>query len=64
MAECECTGHNTGIAYVTCVKCDTKNSPLADYDLAEDDEGEEEVLTEQDINSDDFEDEIDAQFDE
>lgn len=38
---CECTGHNTGIAFITCTKCEPQFSP-DDY-ADEDDMGEKNV---------------------
>lgn len=35
---CECTGHNTGIAYIMCTKCESQNASEEDY--ADEDEFE------------------------
>lgn len=34
---CECTGHNTGIAYMTCAGCELPNAWNLDYDFNEND---------------------------
>lgn len=48
--ECECTGHNSGVAYMSCTNCDFRN-PSSDYDSLESiEEEEEEELSEQDID--------------
>lgn len=48
--ECECTGHNSGVAYMSCTSCDFRN-PSSDYDSMESIEEEEEVeISEQDID--------------
>lgn len=33
---CECSGHNTGAAYMTCTSCKTPNAAMLDYGINED----------------------------
>lgn len=53
--ECECTGHNSGVAYMSCTSCEFKN-PSSDYDSMEFSEDEEvdEEITDQDIDSEEL----------